>query len=81
MFSDPPWFAEEKAQCAAFMQEALRIAPVVYLMAPWLYGSSTAELTRVWVRHMPGVHAPVMVSRYERPRLELRARQSSFTLM
>ena len=66
VFADPPWNSGYKQQCAAFMRRALRIAPVVYLMAPWLYGSAEARLTKVWVRQIPGVNQIVGITRYER---------------
>lgn len=67
VFADPPWNAGYKTQVAQFVREALRVAPVAYLMAPWIYGSKRARLTSVWVRHFPGVHVPVLLTRYERP--------------
>ncbi len=66
VFADPPWDAEYKPQVAAFMREALRVAPVAYLMAPWTYGAAWAKLTDVWVRQMPGVNRTVSLTRYER---------------
>lgn len=67
VFSDPPWNSGYKSQVANFVKESLRIAPVSYLMAPWIYGSRQAKLTRIWVRHFPGVNQPVLLTRYERP--------------
>lgn len=66
VFADPPWNAGYKQDVRDFMREALRIAPVAYLMAPWTYGASWAQLTRVWVRQMPGVNNTVSLTRYER---------------
>jgi hypothetical protein len=66
VFADPPWNAGYKEDCAAFVKEGLRVAPVVYLMAPWIYGSRRARLTAVWIRQMPGVNSTVSVTRYER---------------
>lgn len=66
VFADPPWNVGYKAPCAAFVRDALRVAPVVYLMAPWVYGSKHARLTAIWVRQFPGVHVPVLLTRYER---------------
>lgn len=48
------------------MREGLRVAQVVYLMAPWIYGGQRAKLTHTWVRQMPGVNAAVTLTRYER---------------
>jgi hypothetical protein len=66
VFADPPWDAEYKAQIAAFMREALRVAPIAYLMAPWIYGAAWAQLTDTWVRQMPGVNRAVTLTRYQR---------------
>jgi hypothetical protein len=68
VFADPPWNSGYKSAVAEFMREALRVAPIAYLMAPWLYGAAWADLTRVWYRQFPGVHTPVMLTRYERSR-------------
>jgi hypothetical protein len=67
VFADPPWDAEYKPQVARFVREALRVARVAYLMAPWIYGGRAAVLTRCWVRQMPGVNRAVVLTRYERP--------------
>lgn len=66
VFADPPWNATYKRQCSLFFKRALKIAPVVYLMAPWIYGSADARLTNIWVRQMPGVNTIVAITRYER---------------
>lgn len=70
VFADPPWNSGYKEDSARFIREALRIAPVVYLMSPWLYGGAAAPLTRVWVRQMPGVHQPIIIARHERPAVQ-----------
>lgn len=67
VFADPPWNAGYKKECALFVNEGLRVAPVVYLMAPWIYGSKTARLTKTWVRQMPGVNSAITLTKYERP--------------
>ena len=66
MFADPPWNAGYKAACATFVKEALRVAPVAYVMSPWIYGSSRAKLASCWVRQMPGVNNAIVIARYER---------------
>jgi hypothetical protein len=66
VFADPPWNAGYKEQVSLFVNEALRVAPIAYLMGPWLYGSSTAFLARLWIRHFPGVNTPILLTRYER---------------
>lgn len=68
VFADPPWNSGYKADVALFVREALRVAPVAYLMAPWLYCAAWCDLTRVWYREFPGAHTPILLSRYERSR-------------
>src|SRR5690348_2141734 len=50
VFADPPWNAGYKSDASKFMKEALRIAPVAYLMSPWMVGASYAKFSKVWVR-------------------------------
>jgi len=66
VFSDPPWYANYKQKSANFIKDALRVAPVVYLMSPWIYGSSNAKLTDCWVRQHPGINNAIVLARYER---------------
>ncbi len=68
VFADPPWNAAHKPEVAAYMREALRVAPVAYLMAPWLYCAAWCDRTNVYFRELPGVHVPVLLTRYERSR-------------
>ncbi len=68
VFADPPWDAGHKSEVAKYVREALRVAPVAYLMAPWLYCAAWCDITRVWFREFPGVHVPILLSRYERSR-------------
>ena len=71
VFADPPWNSGYKSDVAAFMREALRIAPIAYTLSPWVYGAGWARLTRVWVRVTGGVNAPILLARYERPGVQL----------
>ncbi len=71
VFADPPWDSGHKSEVAAFVREAMRVAPVAYLMAPWLYCGKVAPITRVWYREFPGVNQPVLLSRYERVKTQL----------
>lgn len=66
VFADPPWNGAYKAQVREFMDEALRVARVVYVMSPWVFGAARARVTRAWLRQMPGVNDVVAVVRYER---------------
>jgi len=66
VFADPPWGANLKEKCATFCKEALRVAPVLYLMSPWIWGTSQATMTKVWVRQHPGFNNAILITRYER---------------
>lgn len=68
VFADPPWNGGYKADCAAFIREALRVAPVAYLMAPWIYGGKQFPLVACWVRQLPGVNNAVVLTKYRRLR-------------
>jgi hypothetical protein len=67
VFADPPWNAGYKCAVSDFVNEALRVAPIAYLMAPWVYGSRRAYLAKTWVRQFPGVNVSILLTRYERP--------------
>lgn len=66
VFADPPWNLSQMKSCADFCKEGLRIAPVVYLMAPWLWVNRDARRTAIWVREFPGVNVPILLVRYEK---------------
>jgi hypothetical protein len=66
VFADPPWNIGQMRECASFCKEALRVAPVVYVMAPWLWVEKRARRTAIWVREFPGVNIPILIVRYER---------------
>ena len=69
VFADPPWNSGYKLAVSEFVNDALRVAPIAYLMAPWIYGSSRAYLSKVWIRQFPGVNVPILLTKYERPSL------------
>lgn len=66
VFADPPWFSHYMKQSADFCKEALRIAPVIYVMSPWLWCSELTKRTHIWVREFPGVNQPILLVRYEK---------------
>ena len=65
VFADPPWNGGYKAEVSIFMREALRVAPVAYLMAPWVWASHGIKRA-YWVRELPGVNNAILLTRYER---------------
>lgn len=68
VFSDPPWDSSIKTRCAELCKESLRVAPILYLMAPWVWGTSAANIEQIWVRQFPGVHTPILLVKYTRTR-------------
>lgn len=65
-FVDPPWTGAWKSHIAAMMKELLRVAPVVYVVSPWTYGSSICRMDWVRVAWQPGVNSGLLFIRYVR---------------
>jgi hypothetical protein len=66
VFADPPWNLGQMKTCADFCREALRVAPVLWLMAPWLWVHRDVRRGPIYVREFPGVNVPILIVRYER---------------
>ena len=66
IFADPPWGMSYMEKCAEFCKEALRVAPIAYVMSPWLWVNRMARRSHIWVREFPGVNVPILIVRYER---------------
>jgi hypothetical protein len=66
VFADPPWNIAYMRACAYFCHEALRVAPIVYVMSPWLWVDGSALRSKIWVREFPGINIPILIVRYER---------------
>lgn len=66
VFADPPWNVGYMAACAKFCKEAMRIAPFVYVMSPWLWVNSGSLRERIWVREFPGINVPILIVKYSR---------------
>lgn len=65
-FADFPWKNNFKRKIARAMHELLRVAPVVYTMSPWTYGSAELQEPTLWWAWRPGVNIPLFFVRYER---------------
>ena len=63
---DPPWKVAAMLEIATAYKEALRVAPILYSYAPFLWKSQNVEVEAIWVRVAPGVHHPVMLTKYVR---------------
>jgi hypothetical protein len=66
VFGDPPWNMAHMKSCADFCKEALRVAPVAYVMSPWLWVKENILRSSIWVREFPGINVPILIVRYER---------------
>ena len=73
------WRSRWQLQLEKAIRESLRVAPVCYIMAPWLYGGKAAPVDwdGVQIRvdwdsvracYQPGIHHPVLFVRYLRNR-------------
>jgi hypothetical protein len=71
VFADPPWNLGYMKACADFCKEALRVAPVAYVMSPWLWVNRKAKRTNIWVRELRGINAPILIVRYERANVSI----------
>lgn len=65
VFADPPWNIGYMKACADFCKEALRVAPVAYVMSPWLWCKKGVARS-IWLREFPGVNQPILFVRYVR---------------
>lgn len=65
-FMDPPWTAAWKVSVSQAMKELLRVAPVVYTLSPWIYGSVRADVDKVWVAVQTGIVSSLLFVRYTR---------------
>lgn len=65
-FMDAPWTAAWKKNVADAMKELLRVAPIVYVLSPWTYGSKICSITDIYIAWTPGVNQALTFIRYER---------------
>ena len=66
VFADPPWNTSYMKPSADFCKEALRIAPIAYVMSPWLWVNRHFPRLKIWVRDFPGVNNPILIVKYGR---------------
>lgn len=65
-FADFPWIKSWKWQSAWAIKELLRIAPIVYTISPWLYGSKECYPEQIHVSWRPGINNPILFVKYVR---------------
>jgi hypothetical protein len=63
-FMDCPWTASWKKNVANAMKELLRVAPIVYVLSPWTYGSSKCQIEEVYIAWQPGVNQTLTFVKY-----------------
>jgi hypothetical protein len=66
VFCDPPWDCSMRKEIARALPEMLRVSEIVYIMSPWIWGSSKARLINCWVRYFPGINNAILISKYLR---------------
>ena len=66
VFADPPWGMNMMADCGEFCRHALYLAPVLYVMSPWMWVHRMARRDKIWIREFPGINVPILLIRYER---------------
>ena len=65
-FWDFPWVGNWMQNTSKAIKEMLRVAPVAYVMSPWLYGARWCRPTDIKVSWRPGVNKPILFVRYVR---------------
>lgn len=65
-FADTPWVNSWKWDFAKAMRELLRVAPIVYIINPWLYGGKICKPTEIHVSWRPGINNPILFVKYLR---------------
>lgn len=65
-YMDCPWTASWKKNVADAIKELLRVAPVVYVLGPFTYGSRVCKITNCQVAWTPGVNQALLFTQYKR---------------
>ena len=65
-FADFPWVDQWKWNLKPAIREMLRVAPVAYVICPWLYGWSGCRPQSIHVSWRPGINHPILFVRYVR---------------
>lgn len=65
-FADFPWVESWRWNHKKAIREMLRVAPVAYVISPFLYGWKGCKPTNIMVSWRPGINHPILFVRYER---------------
>jgi len=68
-FADIPWIGGWRWNAAKAIKHLLRVAPIVYIMSPWLYGAKTCYPEIIEVSWRPGINHPILFVKYVRNEL------------
>lgn len=66
VFMDTPWINTWKWELGKAMRETLRVAPIVYTINPWLYGSKICKPAMIQVSWRVGINNPILFVKYIR---------------
>jgi len=65
-FADFPWVESWRWNLKPAIREMLRVAPVAYVICPWLYGWKGCRPDSIHVSWRPGINHPILFVRYVR---------------
>jgi len=65
-FADFPWVASWRWNHKKAIREMLRVAPVAYVISPYLYGWKGCKPESIAVSWRPGINQPILFVKYVR---------------
>jgi len=65
-FADLPWIEKFRWDAARAIKQMLRVASIVYIISPWLYGAKTCYPETINVSWRPGINHPILFVKYVR---------------
>ena len=65
-FADFPWVKNWMQNTSTALKEMLRVAPVAYVICPWVYGAKWCYPESIKVSWRPGVNPPILFIKYVR---------------
>lgn len=63
-FADIPWVGSWRWNAASAIKQLLRVASIVYIISPWLYGAKTCYPETINVSWRPGINHPILFVKY-----------------
>jgi len=65
-FADLPWIEKFRWDATKAIKQMLRVAPIVYIISPWLYGARTCYPETINISWRPGINHPILFVKYVR---------------